>query len=164
MWIAVSTQPNCEMLAIDNLRRQGYETYCPVIQKRVSHARKVQMKNKPLFPGYIFVMLDEVTQGCRAISSTFGVRNMVSFGGKPARLPAAFVNSLKESEVNGIVPARPLEETLPTGTSVLIKNGMFKDLIATVLSCRAQERVVVMLDFLMRSVKAEVPAEYLERA
>ena len=164
MWIAVSTQPNREMLAIDNLRRQGYETYCPVIQKRVSHARKIQLKNKPLFPGYIFVLLDEVTQGCRTISSTFGVRNMVSFGGTPARLPTSFIEGLKAQEVDGVMPAPAIEDVMPVGATVLIKDGIFKDLIATVLSCRAQERVIVMLDFLKRSVKAEVPADYLERA
>ena len=164
MWVAVSTQPHREGMAIDNLLRQGYDVYCPMIEKKISHARKVCTVKRPLFPGYLFVKLNEQLQGWRAIHSTFGVRHLVSFGGQPARLPEQFIAELKTREVQGCIPAEPLENVLPAGTVVLIKKGIFKDLIATVLSCRPQDRVVVMLDLLKRTVKTEVPAECIERA
>lgn len=164
MWVAVCTQPNREMLAVDNLRRQGYEVYCPMLSKARSHARKVEQVRRPLFPGYVFVSLEVMRQGVRAIHSTFGVRHLVQFGDKPARLPAHFIGALKACEVDGVIPPQPIAEALPQGARVLIKDGAFKDLMATVLSCQAQDRVVVLLDILKRSVKAGVPAHYLERA
>lgn len=164
MWVAVCTQPNREMLAIDNLRRQGYEVYCPMLAKTRSHARRVEQVRRPLFPGYVFVSLGAMWQGVRAIHSTFGVRHLVQFGDKPAQLPAHFIGTLKACEIDGVIPPLPLDEALPHGSRVLIKEGVFKDLMATVLSCQAQDRVVVLLDMLRRGVKARVPAYYLERA
>ncbi len=163
MWVAVCTQPNREMLAIDNLRRQGYETYCPMLSRPRRHARKTEIVKRPLFPGYVFVSLDRLVQGARSIHSTLGVRHMVQFGDAPAQMPEKFIHELKAREVNGVIPPPLLEDVLPQGSTVLIKDGIFKDLMATVLSCPAQDRVVVLLDMLKRSVKAGMPAEYLER-
>lgn len=163
MWVAVCTQPNREMLAIDNLRRQGYETYCPMFSRVRRHARKTETVKRPLFPGYVFVSLDRVVQGVRSIHSTFGVRHMVQFGDVPARMPEQFIHELKSSEVDGVIPPPPLEDALPQGSTVLIKDGVFKDLMATVLSCPTQDRVIVLLNILKRNVQAGMPAEFIER-
>lgn len=164
MWVAVCTQPNREILAIDNLRRQGYEIYCPMFSKVRRHARKTEIVRRPLFPGYVFVSLNRLTQGVRSIHSTFGVRHLVKFGDEPAHLPEKFIHDLKAREIDGVIPPPPADEIFTQGHPVTIKDGVLKDLMATVFSCRAQDRVVVLLDLLKRSVKANVPADYLERA
>lgn len=164
MWIAISTAANREMLAIDNLRRQGYETYCPVFEKKISHARAVHMVRRPLFPGYVFVSLDETAQPWRPIRSTAGVRHVVNFGERPATVPSALIDTLKAQEVGGVIPPAPLDEAMPAGAVVTVTTGIFKDMIARVLSCRAQDRVLVMLDILKRNVPVELPANCLERA
>lgn len=164
MWVAVCTQPNREALAVDNLRRQGYETYCPMVSKSRRHARKTEIVKRPLFPGYVFISLDRLVQGVRSIHSTFGVRHLVQFGDAPARLPEHFIAELKSREIDGAIPPPPLEEIFPQGSTVVIKGGVFKDFIATVLSCHAQDRLFVLLDMLKRNVKTSMPAEYLERA
>lgn len=164
MWVAASTHPNKEGLAADNLRRQGYRVYCPLVEKARRHARKTEIVRRPMFPGYVFICLDEAAQGCRAIRSTVGVRHLVAFGEAPARLPDTFVAALQAREIDGAIPAPALEHVLPAGSTVLVKNGIFRDLVATVLACRAQDRVVVLLDMLRRTVKAELPAAFLEPA
>lgn len=164
MWIAVSTHPSREMLAIDNLRRQGYDTYCPMVEKKIRHARTAQTVRRPLFPGYVFAWINEDVQGWRAIQSSFGVRHVVSFDARPARVPDRFIAALRAQEVDGVMPCAPLAATLPAGAAVLVKTGIFKDMVARVLFCRAQDRVLVMLDLLKRSVQVEIPADCLERA
>ncbi len=163
MWVAVCTHPNREFMAIDNLRRQGYEVYCPMLAKRRRHARKVEMVKRPLFPGYVFVSLDRLVQGVHSIHSTFGVRHLVKFGSVPARLSECFISELKAREVDGLISPPPIEESFPNGGHVVIKDGVFKNFVATVLSCQAQDRVVVLLNFLKRTVKTIVPVENLER-
>ena len=54
-WAAVNTQPHREQVAHANLERQGFVTYCPVVRRRRSHARRVDEVLRPLFPGYLFV-------------------------------------------------------------------------------------------------------------
>ncbi len=163
MWIAVCTQPHRELLAIDNLKRQGYQVYCPMTSKERRHARRVDMVKRPLFPGYVFVSLDGLLQSARSINSTYGVRGLVKFGDKLGRLPDSFIGALKEREVDGVIPPPPLAEILPQGSKVLIKEGAFKDLMATVIGCGVQDRVVVLMDLLKRSVKAGVSARYIEQ-
>ncbi len=102
-------------------------------------------------------------QGTRSIHSTFGVRHLVKFGDRPARLPEQFVSDLKAREVDGVIPHQPLEDVFCEGKTVIIKEGAFKDFMATVLSCSTQDRVIVLLDFLKRTVRTAVPADYLER-
>lgn len=164
MWVAVSTQPNREMMAIDNLRRQGYEVYCPMLARERRHARRVEQVKRPLFPGYVFVCLKELVQGGYSIHSTYGVKNLVKFGDRPARLADGFISALRAREVDGVIPPPPMEEVLPQGSRVLIKDGAFKDLMATVVGCGAHDRVIVLMDLLKRSVKTGVSAHYLEHA
>lgn len=164
MWIAVCTQPHREMLAIDNLKRQGYEVYCPMTARERRHARRVDTVKRPLFPGYIFVSLDGLLQSARSIDSTYGVRSLVKFGDKLGNLPDSFIRALKAREIDGVIPPPPLAEVLPQGSKVLIKDGAFKDLMATVIGCGVQDRVVVLMDLLKRSVKAGVSVRSLEKA
>src|SRR5262249_29633278 len=54
-WIAINTHPHREHIALENLRRQQFEAYCPMLRKRRSHARRVELVLRPLFPNYLFV-------------------------------------------------------------------------------------------------------------
>src|SRR5688572_20987372 len=79
-WGVINTHPHKEVLAIENLRRQNFQTYCPLVRKRIKHARREQDVLRPLFPTYVFVRTDVIAHRRRSISSTFGVRALVSFG------------------------------------------------------------------------------------
>lgn len=40
VWVAVATHPNAEGQAVQNLKRQGYECYCPCTCLQRRHARR----------------------------------------------------------------------------------------------------------------------------
>jgi transcriptional antiterminator RfaH len=61
-WVAVNTHPHRERFALDNLRRQDFGAYCPMIRKRIRHARRTQDVLRPLFPSYLFVEVDPERQ------------------------------------------------------------------------------------------------------
>jgi len=58
VWSCAATQPSAELLAIAELRRQGYDAFTPLHLRTVRHARRVDHRLRPLFPGYVFVALD----------------------------------------------------------------------------------------------------------
>src|SRR5579863_6791061 len=97
-WYVVQTQINGETKAARNLLRQGYEIYLPRYLKRRRHARKVDFVAKPLFPRYLFVAVDMVTQRWRPIQSTLGVSHLVTIGNDPAAVPGSIVLALKARE------------------------------------------------------------------
>lgn len=164
-WAVVNTQPHRETVAVENLDRQGFTVYCPWVRRSVSHARRLQMVLRPLFPGYVFVLVDPERQRWRPILSTIGVRTLVHFGDRPAQLEAGFIAALREREENGVI-ARPLpvrrRQPLEVGEAVRLVSGPFAGLVATILSLDERERLTVLMDVLRRGVKTRVHADQVE--
>jgi transcriptional antiterminator RfaH len=153
-WIVVNTQPHREHIALENLGRQAFHTYCPMLRKRVRHARRTQDVLRPLFPGYLFVLADPNLKRWRPILATYGVRNLVRCGDRPGLLDPEFVDCLKASEVDGAVvrPAWSYE----AGQVVKMAGGAFDGLIATILERDGKDRLIVLMDLLNRPTKVKV--------
>jgi transcriptional antiterminator RfaH len=94
-WIAINTHPHREGIALKHLERQNFETYCPVMRKRRSHARRVDWVLRPLFPNYLFVKANWGARRWRPILSTHGVRAIVRSGDEPSFIAHEFIASLK---------------------------------------------------------------------
>lgn len=162
-WYAVSTHPNQEGRAETNLRRQGYETWCPRYRKIRSHARRREAVLAPFFPGYLFVMIDLNSQGWGAINSTFGVRYIVCQGKLPSRVPPDFVESLQLMEEGQGYLDLPSND-LKCGDCVRITTGPFAEMIGTLVGIPGRDRVSILLDMLGRAVEATVLRDHLVAA
>jgi transcriptional antiterminator RfaH len=154
-WAVVNTHPHQEHLAVDNLQRQAFATYCPKIRKRRSHARRIERVLRPLFPGYLFVRVGALAPW-RSILSTYGVRSIVRAGDGPGWIDEAFITNLKAREIDGAVvrPATPYQ----IGQQVQITAGPFDQLIATIIDMAEKDRLVVLLDFMSRRVRVQLPS------
>ncbi len=97
-WFVAHTQPSAEAKAVANLKRQGFDVYCPRYLKRRRHARKVETVAAPLFPRYVFVAVDLAAQRWRSIYSTVGVARLVCNGDDPAAVPDAVIAALRGRE------------------------------------------------------------------
>jgi transcriptional antiterminator RfaH len=156
-WVVVNTHPAKEMLAIENLRRQKFETYCPLMRKRIRHARREHEALRPLFPSYVFAKLDPKMNMWRSIASTFGVKQLIAFGDRPGLLHSDFIESLKAREVEGVI-VRP-REPYQVGQKVLLTGGAFEGISATIIQLNENDRVVVLMEILSRSVKIKVDSK-----
>src|SRR5262249_40124201 len=148
-----------EALASENLARQGFESYCPTIMRRARHARRTYDSVKPLFPGYLFIELKNWRIQLRPLLSTLGIRTVVMSGGRPAPLPAGFVENLKAREIDGRI-ARP-ERAFQIGQTVTIQYGPFDGLIGEIVELRENDRVLVLLDILKRATRVSMDAKQL---
>ena len=83
-WFAVRTHAHAEDKAKYHLERQEFTVYLPRYRKQRTHAHRTEIVKRALFPRYIFVKMDIEVTRWRAINSTVGISNLVSFGGKPA--------------------------------------------------------------------------------
>jgi transcriptional antiterminator RfaH len=161
-WIVVNTQPHREHIALENLARQEFHAYCPMVRKLVKHARRTQDVFRPLFPGYLFVRVNPDLRRWRPILSTYGVRTLVRCGDRLSFLDDGLIETLKAREVDGAIvrPASPYEP----GQRVKMTGGPFDGLIATILEMNEKDRPVVLMDLLNRPVKVAVEARYLTAA
>jgi transcriptional antiterminator RfaH len=163
-WYVVQTQVNAEAKASNNLLRQGYEVYLPRYLKRRRHARKVDFTAKPLFPRYIFVVIDMATQRWRSIQSTFGVSRLVCNGDDPAPMAEGVLRSLKAREdSNGFIrmDRRP---QFSQGERVRVLSGPFSDNLGLFEGMGDRDRVAILLDLLGRKVRVSIDADMVTAA
>jgi transcriptional antiterminator RfaH len=153
-WIVVSTHPHKEALAIENLQRQDFPAYCPLVRKRIRHARREQDVLRPLFPSYVFVQTDTVMHRWRSLSSTFGVRSLIRCGERLSFIHDDFIRSLKAREIDGAI-IRP-ENPYRVGQEVRVSGGAFDGLVATIIEMNEKDRLVVLMNLLNRPVKVKL--------
>src|SRR5215471_5768936 len=70
-WYLVHTPPNNERRAKLHLGAQGFRTHFPTIQKTVRHARQLRTVRAPLFPRYVFLILDLGGYRCATLVVSF---------------------------------------------------------------------------------------------
>ena len=164
VWIAVATHANAEGQAVQNLKRQGYECYCPYTRVLRRHARRSETVHRPFFPGYLFVRLDLNRDQWRPIIYSRGVRSLVRFGDELGIVPDGVVEGLIAREEDGGLKPPPASERLRVGQQVALHGTLFDDFICTVESIEARDRVCVLLDLMQQTVKLSVPSEVVTAA
>jgi len=157
----VQTKQHNETFARAQLEARGIGTYLPLM--RVWPKPAVGSDISPVFPSYLFVQLDSEGDYYRA-TWTPGVKAFVKFGdAEPARVPPETIEMLRSREgEDGLVRCGPTAEH---GARVRISCGVFKDFCGVVEQrLSARERVVLLLNFLARQVRVDVPERWLRSA
>jgi transcriptional antiterminator RfaH len=156
VWATVNTLNHKENVSIQNLERQNFEAYCPKIRKNIRHARRFQIVDRPMFPGYIFVRVASRREQWRPILSTIGVRALVRFGDEIGFVDDRLIAGLKAREHDGVIAAP--EEPYRAGQRITVGAGPFEGIIATVISVREQDRLIILMNLLRNKVRATVSA------
>jgi transcriptional antiterminator RfaH len=163
-WYAVHTRPQAELQALENLLRQGYQAYLPRYRTQISHARRLQTVLRPLFPRYLFAGIDRAAMRWRPVLSTIGVSDVIRAGDEPAPLPAGLVERMQEQEAAGAFEALVRQRSLRLGDLVRVTAGAIEDMIGRLVELHDQDRVVVLLELLGRSVRTERETAAVETA
>lgn len=158
-WAVVNTHPHKELYALSNLEKQGFHVYCPMLKKRIKHARAVKDVLRPIFQGYVFVQVERNFSGWRPICSTAGVRALVRCGDRPGFIDHKFVLALRAKENSGAL-IEPCNVYRP-GEEVRLEGGVFDGLVATIVEMAERDRVVVLMNILNRAVKTTVEVHNL---
>ena len=138
-WYLIKTKPRQEKKAKQNLENQGYVAFCPIT--------KINNKLVILFPGYLFVQLNEKTQNFSPIYSTQGVSNFVKFGLNFAKVPTSVIKFIKTNQHITTDKLNNLNKFKP-GDEVQISDGAFKNYLAIFECYKSNERVILLMNLL----------------
>jgi len=138
-WYLIKTKSRQENTAKQNLENQGYLAFCPIA--------KINNKLVILFPGYLFVQLNEKTQNWSPINSTKGVSHFVKFGLNFAKVPASVIEFIKTNQHITAEKLINLNNFKP-GDKVLISDGVFKNWVAIFKCYKPDERVILLMNLL----------------
>ncbi|MRX27163.1 transcription/translation regulatory transformer protein RfaH [Kangiella sp. HZ709] len=154
-WYLIQAKPKQQLRAKENLENQDVECFYPTIElEKIVRGRR-QMVNEPLFSNYIFIKLDDEDINWSKIRSTRGVRDFVRFGIDVAKVPEQLVQQLKFD--TGIIDSNMLETNAPReGDKVIITKGAFKEFEGIYQSPSDEERSIILLNILSKTIKLEV--------
>ena len=138
-WYLLKTKPRQEKIALANLENQDFDSYCPYAT--------INNKIVVLFPGYLFIHLDETSDNWGPIRSTKGVLNFVRFGLSYAKISNKIIDFIKENEFNTSQKLKYLND-FKTGDKVQITEGVFKNCVAIFKSFKSDERVILLMNLM----------------
>lgn len=130
-WYAVYTKPRWEKKVADGLRRNRFESYCPLNKVVRQWSDRKKMIEEPLFTSYVFVQLQikELTE----VRKIDGVVNFVYWLGKPAIIRDAEIQDIKDF-LNNYQNVRLEKSPVNINDAVQVVNGPLIELQGHVIS------------------------------
>ena len=159
-WFLAQLKPNSHRIAERNLHRQSFQTFLPVHEETTRRNGRFAVSVKPLFPGYLFVVIDTFAGDWHKINSTYGVTKLVSFSKQPAPVPGSLVSALKRrcDDSGKLLPTRDLRP----GDNVKLTSGPFAEFMAEIERIEPDRRTWVLLDLMGRTTRLAINANALE--
>ena len=157
-WYAIQHKPAQGDRAVQHLQNQDIPCFYPKIEVERIKAGKRTKKLEPLFPGYLFVNLEQTDPVWSKLRSTRGVIRVVGFTNKPAPIEDEVIHHIKSSmdkvaESGGITAGEPVE----------LDEGPFKGINAIFQAYDGEERAIVLINFMQKRQMVRVPVSAIRR-
>lgn len=160
-WYLIHTKIRQEQVALENLKRQNFECFLPLIRAEKLRRGALQVVQEPLFPRYLFIRLGSglESQSWSPIRSTVGVSRLVTFGQTPAKIHDKLVTDIRSKTDSAEVQLRHFAP----GEQVVVTDGPFTGMEAIYQMTDGESRVMVMLNILSKQVKMSVPPSSIRK-
>ena len=158
-WYTIRTKPQCEYVATTELERQGFEVFLPCVK---SPQPRVGRDDLPLFPGYLFLYCDLNSSELPSFGFAPHVLGWVDFGGIIPPMPENAITDLRE-HLEVLNNDGGLWQRFEVGETVEVVAGHIQGFAQVVVAGKSPEaRVKVLIEFMGRTMSAQVPWESLK--
>jgi transcriptional antiterminator RfaH len=156
-WYALQHKPAQGDRALANLQNQDVPCFYPKVTVEKIKAGRRSKKLEPLFPGYLFVNLEQTDPMWAKLRSTRGVLRIVSFANKPAAIGDEVIQHVKDSldSVAGQGGIKP-------GQTVQLNEGPFEGINAIFQAYDGEARAIVLINFMQKQQRVKVPVSALK--
>tara|TARA_R110002074_G_scaffold304679_2_gene475940 strand:- start:14117 stop:14596 length:480 start_codon:yes stop_codon:yes gene_type:complete len=157
-WYALQHKPAQGDRALAHLQNQDIVCFYPKIQVEKIKAGKRIKKLEPLFPGYLFVNLEQTDPAWAKLRSTRGVIRVVSFANKAAAIADDVIRHVKDS-----LDSVTQQGGLKPGEAVQLGEGPFEGINAVFQAYDGEERAIVLISFMQKQQSVKVPVSAIKR-
>lgn len=153
-WYAVHTRSNFEQKVASELCAKGLKGYLPAFPEIHRWKDRKKEVSVPLFPGYVFVRMEDCDQSRVSVLRTIGVVRILGIGAEIERVPDAEIESIQQL-LRSKVPffAHPF---LREGAVVRVKHGPLQGIEGLLVRVKNQGRLILSIQMLAQSVVTEV--------
>ena len=151
-WYAACTFPRHEKCVALQLQQRGFDHFLPLHQEVHRWKDRRKIVELALFPGYVFVRMALKEQ--LGVLQMPSVARLISFQGRPAALPDAEIEALRNGLAENLhaEPHRYLE----LGRKVQITGGPLAGATGILVRKKQSLRVVLSIAMIQRSVAVEI--------
>ena len=157
-WIVVYTKPKHEKVVRDELVKNKFEVYLPLLRKRKKWSDRKKWVEFPLFRSYLFIKTDP--KHSIQISKINGVVRLVKFGKRIALVSDEELSAINKMVEGGFEPRT--ENYFLKGNPVIVEEGPLKGLVGEVLSIENQNRLVMRIDAIQQCLSVKIDQGYLK--
>jgi transcription antitermination factor NusG len=151
-WFAVRVRTRAECTVSEFLKARGIETLCPTYPDRRRYSDRIKTVEAALFPGYLFCNIDRFDR--LPVLSAPGVDYIVGFGREPYPVDLSEIQAVKAVIRSGLL-AKP-HPFLKVGQRVRVDSGPLVNLEGIFLATKSENRLVLSISMLQRSISAEL--------
>ncbi|WP_166264396.1 transcription/translation regulatory transformer protein RfaH [Marinobacter caseinilyticus] len=156
-WYAVQLKAGQGDRAVANLQNQDIQCFYPKITVEKILAGKRATKLEPLFPGYLFIHMEQADPLWAKLRSTRGVSRVVSFGNQPAHIDDAVVDHIRQS-----LETVAAQGGIKAGDRIQLQEGPFRGLEAVFRAYDGEERAIVLIHFMQQTHQVTVAVSTLK--
>lgn len=158
-WYALYTKHQHEKTIARNLFFKGFEIFLPLYATARNGKDGIKLLDVPLFPCYVFFKGDMHRR--LDIITTPGVHAIVSNAGRPAAIPAAEIEGIRQAVGSGArLEPHPF---LKCGDHVRVKCGPLAGIEGILVRKKNIYRLVLSVEMLGKAAAVEVDAVLIER-
>lgn len=160
-WYAVYTIVRHEKTVKRSIEKRGIETFLPLREVVSQWTDRKKLVQLPLFPGYLFVRLyPGDSQSIFQVLNTRGVVRILSANGRLQPVPERQIDSVKN--LTGSNVHYDPHPHLVSGSEVVVMNGPLRGISGRVLDKKGDNRLIISIDIIKRSVAVKVDAADVE--
>ena len=157
-WIVAYTKPKHEKVVRDELVKNKFEVYLPLLRKRKKWSDRKKWVEFPLFRSYLFIKTDP--KHSIQISKINGVVRLVKFGKRIALVSDEELSAINKMIEGGFEPRT--EDYFLKGNPVIVEDGPLKGLVGEVLRIENQNRLVIRIDAIQQCLSVKIDKGYLK--
>lgn len=156
-WYALRVRSHYEHTVALHLRARGFESFLPLYQCYRRWSDRFKECELPLFPGYVFSRFDPLNR--LPVLSIPGVVNPVVIGRIPVPVDETELTAIQTAVKSGL--RRSPWPFLQVGQKVRIEQGSLCGIEGILVGFRGQERLVLSVSLLQRSIAVQVEESWV---
>lgn len=157
-WYAVQHKPAQGDRALAHLQNQEISCFYPKVPVEKIKGGKRTKKLEPLFPGYLFVNLEQADPAWSKLRSTRGVLRVVGFANQPAEVSGDVIQHIKTS-----LEQVAAQGGIQSGHREQLNNGPFEGFKAIFQAYDGAGRAIVLIDFIYTQQRISVSMASIKR-